>query len=88
MKPQQQANIAIRMAQAHIAKEADKIRLQVIQQMYAVSMVVLSDKFNFKAEDLIKYFTEATKQFECVGDKYVKIEDFYELLEGMGIKVR
>ena len=50
--------------------------------MYAIFLTVLHDKHQFTPYSLIKVFGQCTDQFNNIGDKYVKIEDFYKLLEG------
>jgi hypothetical protein len=36
---------------------------------------------------LWQFFERCTKDFDAIGDKFVKIEEFYSLLEDMGIKI-
>lgn len=87
MKPTQQKALLNRAAGEIARKQAEKWRLQTVQQMYAVMLTVLHDKWDFKADQLVDVLEQITEQFACIGDKYVKIEDFYELLDDMGIKV-
>lgn len=88
IKPTQQTAIIQRLVADKMAKSAGEIRLQTVQQMYAVVLTVLHDKWDFNAADLVKIFEQCTKQFDCINDKYVKIDEFYNLLETFGIKVK
>lgn len=88
MTPKQQTNIITRLVAEQIAKQVEDIRKQTIQQMYAVTLKNLHDRYNFTPNELVSFFQQNTNDFECINGKYVKIEDFYKLLEGMGIKVR
>jgi hypothetical protein len=71
-----------------VRKQAESWRAQTVQQMYAVVLSNLHDKYGFTPEQLVKFFEQCTKDFKAMADKYVKIEDFYGLLNEMGIKVK
>ena len=88
MTPRQQTVIIQRAVDTQVRKQAENWRVQTAQQMYAVILMVLHDKWDFSPAELMEVFEQCTRQFECVGDKYVKIEDFYKLLGEMGIKVK
>lgn len=87
MKPQQLKNIAVRMAMEYIAKEAEKIRTDVVRKMMAVTLLTLHDKYDFTPEMLVKVMQEIFDQFECVSDKLVTLNDFFNELESMGIEI-
>jgi hypothetical protein len=87
MKPAQQRDIINRLVAEQVAKQAQKWRSQTAQQVYAVVLIILHDKYNFKPEQLKRVIEEITEKFDCIADKYVKIEDFYELLKEMEIEV-
>lgn len=87
MTPKQQTLVIQRAVNAEVAKQAEKWRVQTAQQMYAIFLTVLHDKHQFTPYSLIKVFGQCTDQFNNIGDKYVKIEDFYKLLEDMGIAI-
>jgi len=88
MTPTQQKNLITRFVTEQVAKQADQWKRQTAQQLYAVILKNLHDKFNFTPQELIQIFNDCTNDFECIADKYVKIEDFYELLNELGIKVK
>jgi isopropylmalate/homocitrate/citramalate synthase len=83
----QQRNIVNRLVAEQVARQAQKWRSQTAQQVYAVILIILHDKYEFKPEQLKRVIEEITEKFDCIADKYVKIEDFYELLEEIGIEV-
>jgi isopropylmalate/homocitrate/citramalate synthase len=87
MKPAQQRDIINRLVAEQVARQAQKWRSQTAQQVYAVILIILHDKYEFKPEQLKRVIEEITEKFDCIADKYVKIEDFYELLEEIGIEV-
>jgi lantibiotic modifying enzyme len=72
---------------AEVSKQANKWRVQTAQQMYSVVLKNLFDKYDFTPNMLWQFFERCTKDFDAIGDKFVKIEEFYSLLEDMGIKI-
>jgi hypothetical protein len=87
MKPQQQRDIINRLVAEQVARQAQKWRTQTAQQVYAVILIILHDKYDFTPGQLKNVIEQITEKFDCIADKYVKIEDFYELLKDMGIEV-
>ena len=87
MTPAQQRDIINRLVAEQVARQAQKWRSQTAQQVYAVVLTILHDKYEFKAEQLKNVIEQITEKFDCIADKYVRIEDFYELLKDMGIEV-
>lgn len=87
MKATQQKVIVQRAVAEGITKQAESIRIQTVQQVYAAMLITLHDKWDWKPEQLVQIFEQITYQFDCIADKYVKIEDFYKLLDELGIKV-
>lgn len=88
MKPQQLKNLAARAAMEQIKNEKDKIQRQVTMGMMAATLITLHDKHDWDAGKLSTVMRQIFEQFDAVADKYVKIEDFYNCLEELGIKVR
>ena len=88
MTPQQNRQIIARAVTEGMAKQAEIIRKQTVQQLYAVLLLTLHDKHNFTSDKLVEVFEQIVEQFDCINDKYVKIEDFYSLLEELGINVK
>lgn len=88
MTPIQQRNVVARLVAQQVAAQAEQIRIQTTQQIYAAVLIVLQSKHGFTPYSLKRVLEQVTEQFECIADKYVKIEDFYELLGEMGIKVK
>jgi hypothetical protein len=88
MTPTQQRNIINRLAAEQIAKATAQIRQETAQQVFAVMLRNLHDKHGFKPQQLVQIFEQSVSDFEAINGKYAKIEDFYELLGEMGIKVR
>jgi hypothetical protein len=84
----QQRNIINRLVAEQVARQAQKWRSQTAQQVYAVILIILHDKYDFTPGQLKNVIEQITEKFDCVADKYVKIEDFYELLKDMGIEVK
>jgi hypothetical protein len=87
MKPQQQRDIINRLVAEQVARQAQKWRTQTAQQVYAVILIILHDKYEFTPEQLKRVIEEITEKFDCIADRYVRIEDFYGLLQDMGIEV-
>lgn len=88
MKPQQQAALIQRLVADQLAKHTAQIRRETAQQVYAVMLRNLYDKHGFTPDKLVQVFEQSVKDFEAINGKYAKIEDFYELLGDMGIKVK
>jgi hypothetical protein len=88
MKPTQQAALISRLAADQINKAAAQIRQETAQQVYAVVLRNLHDKHGFEPQQLISLFNQSVADFEAINGKYAKIEDFYELLGEIGIKVK
>jgi hypothetical protein len=88
LTPQQQKNIIARLVAQQVAQQAEQWRIQTTQQIYAAVLKVLFDKWDFTSSGLIKVFEQITNEFDCINGKYAKIEDFYGLLEEMGVKVK
>ena len=88
MKGNQIKCIAQRAAIEATKREKQKIKEQIVMQMYACMLTTLYDKWNWNPEQLVTILDQMTNQFDCIADKYVKIEDFYKLLEEMGINVK
>lgn len=88
MTPAQQRLIIERATQEAVNRCMDKIRKESAQQVFAVMLKNLHDHHNFTPDKLVELFDQSVKDFECINGKYCKIEDFYELLGELGIKVR
>ena len=88
MTPTQQRLIIQRAVQEELERQADRIRKESAQQVFAVMLKNLHDHHNFTPDKLVELFDQSVKDFECINGKYVKIEDFYALLGELGIKVR
>lgn len=88
MTPTQQRNIINRLAAEQIAKATAQIRQETAQQVFAVMLRNLHDKHGFEPQQLVQIFDQSVRDFEAINGKYAKIEDFYELLGEMGIKVK
>jgi hypothetical protein len=88
MSPQQQAALIQRLATDQINKAAAQIRQETAQQVYAVMLRNLHDKHGFDPQQLVSLFNQSVADFECISGKYAKIEDFYEMLSEIGIKVK
>jgi len=84
MKPSQQKALLQRL----MMQETEKIRKQVAQQVYAVMLKNLHDRHGFTPQQLIDVFEQSVADFDCINGKYATIEDFYELLGEMGIKIK
>lgn len=88
MKPQQQKAVVQMLVNEQLNKHSARIRKETAQQVFAVVLKNLHDKYDFTPDKLVQVFKQSVRDFECINDKYVKIEDFYELLGEMGIKVK
>lgn len=88
MKPSQQVAVIQCLVNEQLVKHAERIRRETAQQVFAVMLKNLHDKHGFTPEQLIQVFERTVNDFEAIGDKYVKIEDFYKLLEELGIKLK
>lgn len=56
--------------------------------LYASTLLILEDKFDFNSEQCQKFLDEVNKQTEAVLDGYVKYEDMREtILNDLGIDI-
>lgn len=88
MKPSQQAALVSRLVAEQVNKAAANIRKETAQQVFAVMLRNLHDKHGFTPDKLVQVFEQSVKDFDAINGKYARIEDFYELLGEMGIKVK
>lgn len=87
MNPQKMKPIIQCLIMEELNRQKENMRTQMAMAMMAATLITLYDKYDWQPEQLVKVMKEIFEQFECVAEKYVKIDDFYAELESMGIKV-
>jgi hypothetical protein len=86
--PAQQKAIIQRGIIEGISKEKEQIRVQTVQAMMAATLMTLHDEYDWKPDNLVTIMAKIFDQFDSVSRKFVKIQDFYDWLESIGIEVK
>jgi hypothetical protein len=77
-----------RMAQEAIAKEKEELKTKIVSDMMAATLMTLHDKYDWQPEKLVAIMAEIFNQFDSVSKKFVKLQDFYDWLESIGITIK